>query len=92
MFARRLIVLAGAAALATAGINTWECDLVDTAPANEVWRGPSLRAGSNGTTVATGTCRPVTPYWAYYITVSYTNAGGARSATSDPFLCSNGPL
>lgn len=70
-------------------LNTWECDLNDTNPSGEVWRGPQLHAGSNGTTVATGQCRTVTLQYAYYIEVSYTNDGVATSVTSTPFLCGN---
>lgn len=72
------------------GINTWACDLNASNPSGEVWTGPNLnRAASNGTTYATGTCRPVTLYYAYYISVQYTNAGVLTSATSHPYTCGN---
>ena len=67
---------------------SYACYLVDTAPANEVWRAPALSPGSNGTAVARGVCHTVTRQFAYYPTVTYTNSGTPETA-STTFLCSN---
>lgn len=69
------------------GLNTWECVLRDNAVTDTAWYGPNVDPRSNGATVATGTCRPVTYHYRYYITVQYRSGGVPASVTSAPFLC-----
>lgn len=71
------------------GFSAYECELVVSGgiPAGQVWSGPRLNSDSNGSSLATGTCRQVTAQYAYYISVRYTVNGTAAVTTSAPFLC-----
>jgi len=71
----------------TTHINTYECDLSATHPSAENWVGPGKKAGSDGTTILTGTCRQVAPFYAYYPHVTYLDNGVPSSATSPAWLC-----